>query len=74
MLEKLKQIVSNVAPQTDLTTITESTRLTEDLGLTSIDFLVLMMEIEQEYGFEFNGTESFSTVGEVMSYIQERTA
>ena len=74
MLEKLKQIVSNVAPQTDLTTITESTRLTEDLGLTSIDFLVLMMEIEQEYGFEFTGTESFSTVGEVMSYIQERTA
>ena len=74
ILEKLIQIVANVMPQTDLSSITEETRLMEDLGLGSMNLLVLMLEIESEYGFEFTGEETFTTVGDVIAYIIQRKA
>ncbi len=72
MKEKLFQILLNIAPQTDLNSITDSTRLNADLGLNSINLMMMIMEIEDTFGFEFRGDESFETVGEVCDYINGR--
>ncbi len=70
MKEQLKQILIEVAPNTDIDTIRPETRLSADLGLTSMDFIMLMMEIEDVFGFEFTDEVNFQTVDEVCQYIQ----
>jgi len=71
MKEKLYQILLDVMPQTDLSKVNESTQLKADLGLNSVNLLVLIMQIEDTFGFEFTGEESFETVGEVIGYIEK---
>ncbi|MBR3430073.1 MAG: acyl carrier protein [Clostridia bacterium] len=70
MIERLKRILIQVAPNTDLDEIRPETRLIADLGLASMDFIMLMMEIEDVFGFEFTDEVNFQTVDEVCQYIQ----
>ena len=68
-LEKLKEIFSQINPEIDTDTITAETDLAYDLGLDSLQMLMLAFAIEDEYGFRFEQTVTFKTVGEVCDYI-----
>ena len=70
MKEKLKQILQRVAPHTEMDLIRPETMLTSDLGLTSMDMIMLVMEIEDEFGFQFEDDVNFQTVGDVCRYIE----
>ena len=88
MLDQLKAIIGKVLPGVDMNTVTESTRLIEDLGFDSLalmmmsmeiedafDSLALMMmsmEIEDAFGFRFKEFVRFETVGDVCSYLSSR--
>lgn len=69
--EKLKGILKEIAPGTDLSRIRPETELAAELGLNSMDSLMLMMQIEDEFGFEFTRQGNFRTVEDVCRYIRE---
>ena len=72
MLEKLKDVFSKVVPDVDMASVTEDTRLIEDLEFDSLSIMMMSMEIEDKFGFEFTEMVRFETVGDVCRYINER--
>ena len=53
MLEKLKTVLKRVLPDMDMSSVTESTRLIEDLGFDSLALMMMSMEIEDAFDFKF---------------------
>ncbi len=74
ILNGLKAIFKQIKPNLDLDTVTEQTRLIEDLGLDSLTILLLSFAIEKKFEFKFDGAPKFASVGEVMDYIEKHTA
>ena len=72
MLERLKEVLGRVLTETDLSTVTEETRLIEDLGFDSLAMMMLSMEIEDAFDFKFAEFVRFETVGDVCSYLESR--
>lgn len=69
MLEKLKQVLSKVLPDVDMSAVDESTRLVEDLEFDSLAIMMMSMEIEDAFGFKFTEFVKFETVGDVCNYL-----
>ena len=74
MLEKLKDILAKVVPDVDMGTVTESTRLIEDLEFDSLAIMMMSMELEDAFGFKFTEFVKFETVGDVCKYVEEKAA
>ena len=72
MLDKLKAILSKVVPDVDMSSVTEDTRLIEDLEFDSLSIMMMSMEIEDAFGFEFTEFVKFETVGDVCRYLEEK--
>ena len=72
MLEKLKDILSKVATEIDMSTVTEDTRLIEDLEFDSLAIMMMSMEIEDAFGFKFTEFVKFETVGDVCKYLSNK--
>lgn len=72
MLEKLKEILGKVLPDTDMTAVTEETHLLNDLKFDSLALMMMSMEIEDAFGFRFTEFVKFETVGDVCRYLEER--
>lgn len=70
ILEKLKEIINNIAPDIDVTNTTRDTLLVDDLGFDSLSMMMLAMEIENTYNFQFDEVTDFNTVGDVIDYIE----
>ena len=74
MLDQLKTILAKINKTIDMTTVTEQTRLVEDLALDSLAIMLFAMEIEVAFGFRFTEPVKFETVGDVCRYLESRTA
>ena len=76
ILNGLKRILLMLDPNKKelLQTVNEETRLQEDLGLTSVSLLYLVVAIEEEFQIEFGdlGVDDFKTVGQTIDYIQKQ--
>lgn len=72
MLEKLKELLSKVLPDVNMDSVTEETRLVDDLGFDSLALMMLSMEIEDAFGFKFTEFVRFETVGDVCGYLESR--
>ena len=72
MLDKLKDILGKVLPDTDISNVTEDTRLIDDLGFDSLALMMMAMEIEDAFGFRFTEFVRFETVGDVCGYLENR--
>ena len=72
MLNQLKEILGKVLPDVDLDSITENTRLAEDLGFDSLAMMMMAMELEDAFGFKFAEFVRFETVGDVCGYLESR--
>ena len=72
MLERLKEVLAKVLPDTDMSGVTEKTKLAEDLGFDSLAMMMMAMEIEDSFGFRFTEFVKFDTVGDVCRYIEEK--
>ena len=73
MLDQLKEILAKVNQKIDMNTVTEETRLIEDLALDSLSIMLFAMEIEAAFGFRFTEPVKFVTVGDVCRYLETRT-
>lgn len=72
MLEKIQQILFENL-NIDAKDVTLESNLQEDLGVDSLDLFEMIMNLEEQYGFEIptEKLESFKTVGDVVSYLEE---
>ena len=69
MLDKLKEIISTVNKEIDVDAVTMDTRLMEDLKLDSLSVMLLAMEIEVAFDFQFTEPVKFETVKDVCDYL-----
>ena len=70
MLEKLKELMKNVAPEVDLDNVTLETKLIDDLHFDSLGITMFAMAIEDEFGITFDEPMNFLTVKDVVDYIE----
>ena len=73
ILSGLKEILAQIKPSMDLSTVAEDSQLVRDLGLDSLTILLLSLAIENKFGFKFEGNPKFTTVREVLDYIGANT-
>ena len=73
IFEGLKEILKQIRPSMDLSTVNEDSQLVRDVGLDSLTILLLSLAAENKFGFKFEGTPKFATVGEVIDYISSHT-
>ena len=74
MLKRVATILS-VVVEIDPGAVTREQNLVDDLGLSSLDVISLVVMFEQEFGIEIPDRHimNFVTVGDVADYLQERT-
>ena len=70
MLEKLKELMKNVNPDTNLDNVTLDTKLIDDLHFDSLGIMMFAMAIEDEFGITFDEPMNFVTVKDVVDYIE----
>lgn len=56
--------------------VSEQSRLTEDLGLSSVNMLYMIIATEEVFDIRFDdvGVNEFQTVGDVIDYIEGKLA
>ena len=70
ILQKLREILAEVLPEADLSSVTEDTRLGDTLGIDSLKMLQLMILTEDALHVRFPANARFETVGEVAAFIR----
>lgn len=73
MLETIKSIIEENLSLEGVE-ITAETRFKEDLDADSLDLFELVMALEEEFGVEIpsEDLEKIATVGDVMTYIENK--
>lgn len=68
--EKVRDMIAEQL-QVDASTITENSRLVEDLRADSANVMVMILELETEFGIEVEDEVilNLKTVGDVVKYI-----
>ncbi len=58
----------------DFATLDEGSNLVNDLGLSSVGVLYIVIAIEEFFGIEFEnvGFGDFATIGDVVDYIEQK--
>ena len=72
IFEKVQEIIVKEL-KVDAAKVTLEASLKDDLGADSLDAVEIIMDIEDEFGVEIDDTkaEAISTVGDLVSYIEE---
>lgn len=73
VLEKLKEIFKLVNPDFDVNNVSLSSRLKEDLNMTSLSMIYIVVALENEFDIDMSDVSfnSFETVENVVEYILE---
>lgn len=77
VIEKLRTITKTIMADSengiDYDTMNENSRLAEDVGLTSISMLMLVINIEEEFKIELPIKEASNckTVGDIVAVIEK---
>ena len=78
ILENLKEILMDADERGSelVDKVSEQSRLTEDLGLSSVNMLYMIIATEEVFDIRFDdvGVNEFQTVGDVMDYIAGKLA
>ena len=78
IFEKLKEILIFADSRSEAAAdrCTEATRVREDLGLNSAGMLYVMIAMEETFGpiFDDVTVNAFSTIGDIITWIQERAS
>ena len=73
IFEKVKKYILDQLP-IDEGKVVDSARMIEDLGADSANLMMLIMDLEEEFGMtvEDEALGTIKTVGDVVDYIQKR--
>ena len=74
--DKLVDVMKMAIPAggIDIHSLTEQSRLTDDIGLSSVGVLYVVIAIEEFFGIRFDdvGYADFKTVSDVIDYIEKK--
>ena len=70
--DKIKDILHKVAPDFDLSTLSNDTDLRKDLGMDSLAMMMVSMELEDTFSFRFDEPVDFRTVGDVLTFLKDK--
>ena len=73
VFEKLKEIFGRVMPQCDTSTITMDSVLTTDLGVDSLNMMLLAITVEDEFKIRFSSDAKLETVKDIVDYVEANT-
>ena len=74
ILERLATLFESVFEnEVDISSLSEQSRLIEDLGMNSIGLLYMAMAVEEEFGVRFTNDDfaTLKTVGDVIGKINQ---
>ena len=71
IFERLKKLIAQSMPDVNVDNVTEDTRLIEDLKFDSLGMMMLAMAMEDEFGVRFDEPQPFSTVQDVLDYLEK---
>ena len=73
IFDKVKKYILDQLP-IDEGKVTESARMIEDLGADSANLMMLIMDLEEEFGttVEDEALGTIKTVGDIVDYIQKK--
>ncbi len=74
ILEKLKDILELATGKKVTEELDENASLTDDMGLSSVGILYIVVGIEEMFSIRFEdvGFADFKTLGDVVSYIEAK--
>ena len=76
ILSKLKDVMQVALPsaEIDIDSLTEEAHLVNDLGLSSVGILYIVIAVEELFGIRFDdvGFADFKTIGNVVDYIEKK--
>lgn len=72
-MNKIKEIVAEQLG-VEVSELTETTSLKDDLNADSLDLFQIIMSLEEEFGIEIptEDTESIQTIGDIEKYLNSR--
>ena len=70
VFEKLKDIFARVMPQCDPSTIKMDSVLTTDLGVDSLNMMLLAITVEDEFKIRFSSDAKLETVKDIVDYVE----
>ncbi len=72
VFEKIQNILAEQFDVDDISTLTESTNIADDLGADSLDVVEVLMSIEDEFKVEIpdEEIENIKTIGELTAFIE----
>lgn len=68
--EKLLEIFTRVMPQVDVSRISRDSVLTTDIGVDSLNMMLLAITVEDEFGIQFDTTKELKTVGDICDFVE----
>jgi len=70
ILDELKEIFTQVMPQCDASKVTPESILTSDLGVDSLNMMLLAITVEDHYGIRFDADAKLVTVQDIVDYVE----
>ena len=73
IFEKLKELLGTIDDEIDTSVLSESSRLKEEAGLSSVAMLYMAVSLENEFGIDLTEVkiEELLTVGDVVSFLEQ---
>lgn len=68
--DKLLEIFTRVMPQVDASKINKDSVLTTDIGVDSLNMMLLAITVEDEFQIQFDSTQELKTVGDICTYVE----
>lgn len=70
IFEKLVNIFERIMPQVNTNEIKMESILTSDLGVDSLNMLILAISVEEEFGIRFEQDAKLETVKDICDYVE----
>lgn len=73
IFDKLIEILKRIMPQIDTSGINMDSSLTTDVGIDSLNLMLLAITVEDEFGVHFDSTQELKTVGDICEFVKTHT-
>ena len=70
IFDKLIEILKRIMPQVDTSKITKESVLTTDVGIDSLNLMLLAITVEDEFNIHFDSTNELKTVGDICIFVE----
>ena len=70
IFDKLIEILKRIMPQVDTSKITQESVLTTDVGIDSLNLMLLAITVEDEFNIQFDSTNELKTVGDICNFVE----